>query len=77
MTIASIVTPTPPAPGTNVVLTGAVTKTHLSGSAVYLPSILGGMILQSQTLTPLRTDPRLRDATDTVSNGAGGPRPGG
>ena len=56
-------------------LTGAVTKTHLSGSAVYLPSIVGGMILQSQTLTPLRTDPRLRDATDTVSNGAGGAAP--
>ena len=33
------------------------------------------MILQSQTLTPLRTDPRLRDATDTVSNGAGGAAP--
>ena len=75
MTIESIVTPTPPAPGANVVLTSAVTKTHLSGSAVYLPSIVGGMILQSQTLTPLRTDPRLRDATDTVSNGAGGAAP--
>ena len=75
VTIESIITPTPPAPGTNVVLTGAVTKTHLSGSAVYLPSIVGGMILQSQTLTPLRTDPRLRDATDTVSNGAGGSAP--
>ena len=75
VTIASIVTPTPPAPGTNVVLAAPVTKTHLSGSAVYLPSIVGGMILQSQTLTPLRTDPRLRDATDTVSNGAGGAAP--
>ena len=56
-------------------LTSALTKTHLSGSAVYLPSIVGGKILQSQTLTPLRTDPRLRDATDTVSNGAGGAAP--
>ena len=39
---------------------------------MYLPSIVDGKILQSQTLTPLRTDPRLRDATDTVANGAGG-----
>jgi type 1 glutamine amidotransferase len=75
VTIASVVTPNPAAPAPNVVLTGAVTKTHLSGSAVYLPQILGGTVLQSQTLTPLRTDPRLRDATDTVSNGAGGSAP--
>jgi type 1 glutamine amidotransferase len=75
VTIASVVTPNPAAPLPNVVLTGAVTKTHLSGSGVYLPSITGGTILQSQTLTPLRTDPRLRDATDTVTNGAGGAAP--
>ncbi len=70
--IASIVSPAPAAPAPNVVLTSALTKTHLVGANVYLPSIVDGKILQSQTLTPLRTDPRLRDATDTVSNGAGG-----
>jgi type 1 glutamine amidotransferase len=74
-TIASIVTPNPAAPAPNVVLAGALTNAHLSGSAVYLPAIVGGTILQSRTLTPLRTDPRLRDATDTVSNGAGGAAP--
>ena len=31
--------------------------------------------MQSSTLTPLRTDPRLRDPSDTVSNGAGGAAP--
>ena len=70
--IASVVDPAPAAPAPNVVLTSALTKTHLVGAAVYLPSIVDGKILQSQTLTPLRTDPRLRDATDTVTNGAGG-----
>ena len=75
VTIASIVTPNPAAPAPNVVLTGAVAKTHLAGSAVYVPSIVGGTILQSATLTPLRTDPRLRDAIDTVANGAGGAAP--
>ncbi|MDA0182236.1 ThuA domain-containing protein [Solirubrobacter phytolaccae] len=69
--IASLVTPAP-ATGPNVTLAGALTKPHLSGSAVFLPSIVDGKILQSQTLTPLRTDPRLRDASDTVANGAGG-----
>ena len=39
---------------------------------MYLPAIIDGKILQSKTLTPLRTDPRRRDATDTVANGAGG-----
>ena len=48
-------------------LTSALTKTHLSGAAVYVPQIVDGKILQSQTLTPLRTDPRLRDPSDTVS----------
>ena len=72
VTIASIVTPAPAAPAPNVTLTSPLTKTHLSGAGVYLPSIIGGKVLQSQTLTPLRNDPRLRDATDTVTNGAGG-----
>jgi type 1 glutamine amidotransferase len=40
-----------------------------------VPSIVDGKILQSQTLTPLRTDPRLRDPSDTVANGAGGAAP--
>ena len=54
-------------------LTSALTKTHLTGAGVYVPAILGGTILQSKTLSPLvLTDPRRRDATDTVSNGAGG-----
>jgi type 1 glutamine amidotransferase len=75
VTIASVVDPSPPAPAPNVVLTSAVQKTHLSGSAVYLPQIVGGKIMQSQSLTPLRTDPRLRDPSDTVSNGAGGAAP--
>ena len=56
-------------------LTSALTKSHLSGAAVYVPQIVDGKILQSQTLTPLRTDPRFRDATDTVTNGAGGSAP--
>jgi type 1 glutamine amidotransferase len=75
VTIASIVDPPPAAPAPNVVLTSAVQKAHLSGSAVYLPQIVDGKILQSQSLTPLRTDPRLRDPSDTVSNGAGGAAP--
>ena len=73
--IASIVSPAPAAPAPNVTLTSALTKNHLTGAAVYVPQIVDGKILQSQTLTPLRTDPRLRDATDTVSNGAGGSAP--
>ena len=40
-----------------------------------MPQIVDGKILQSQTLTPLRTDPRLRDPSDTVANGAGGAAP--
>ena len=56
-------------------LTSALTKNHLNGAAVYVPQVVDGKILQSQTLTPLRTDPRLRDPTDTVSNGAGGSAP--
>ena len=75
VTIASIATPDPAAPAPNVALTGALAKSHLSGAAVYVPQILGGKILQSQTLTPLRTDPRRRDDSDTVSNGAGGAAP--
>ena len=73
--IASVVDPPPAAPAANVVLTSAVQKTHLVGAAVYVPQILDGKILQSQTLTPLRTDPRLRDPSDTVANGAGGAAP--
>ena len=56
-------------------LAGALTKAHLSGAAVYVPQIVDGKILQSKSLTPLRTDPRLRDPSDTVSNGAGGAAP--
>jgi type 1 glutamine amidotransferase len=69
--IASIVDPAP-ASGANVTLVGALTKPHLSGVTVIQPSIVDGKVLQSQALTPLRTDPRLRDASDTVVNGAGG-----
>ena len=73
VTIASIVTPAPAAPAANVVLASPLTKTHLTGAGVYVPAILGGTILQSRTLSPfVLTDPRRRDATDTVSNGAGG-----
>ena len=70
--IASIVSPAPPAPAPNVTLSTPVQKLHLAGSAVYVPSIVDGKVMQSQTLTPLRTDPRRRDASDTVANGAGG-----
>jgi type 1 glutamine amidotransferase len=73
VTIASIVTPAPAAPAANVVLASALTKTHLNGAGVYVPAIVGGTILQSRTLSPfVLTDPRRRDATDTVSNGSGG-----
>ena len=72
MKIASIVDPPPAAPDANVTLVGALTKSHLSGAAVYVPQVVDGKILQSQALTPLRTDPRLRDPSDTVANGAGG-----
>jgi type 1 glutamine amidotransferase len=70
--IASVVSPAPPAPAPNVTLSAPVQKLHLAGSAVYVPSIVDGKVMQSQTLTPLRTDPRRRDASDTVANGAGG-----
>ena len=73
--IASVVDPPPAAPAANVVLTSALQKTHLVGANVYVPQIVDGKILQSQTLTPLRTDPRLRDPSDTVANGAGGAAP--
>ena len=72
VTIANIVDPAPAAPEPNITLSSALTKSHLSGAAVYLPAIIDGKILQSKTLTPLRTDPRRRDVTDTVANGAGG-----
>ncbi len=73
MKIASIVDPARPRRRRRTSsLTSALTKTHLVGAAVYVPQIVDGKILQSQTLTPLRTDPRLRDASDTVANGAGG-----
>ena len=58
--IASIVTPAPAAPAPNVTLTSALTKNHLNGAAVYLPQVVDGKILQSQTLTPTATDPRLQ-----------------
>ncbi|WP_028064125.1 ThuA domain-containing protein [Solirubrobacter soli] len=73
--IATIISPEPAAPAPNVTLTSALAKSHVAGSNVYVPSIVDGKILQSQTLTPLRTDPRLRDATDTVASGAGGAAP--
>ena len=73
VTIQSLVVPAPAAPAANVVLTSPLTKTHLTGAGVYVPAILGGTILQSKTLSPfVLTDPRRRDATDTVSNGSGG-----
>ena len=74
VTIASIVDrPRLPAPDTERRPDErAARRPTSSGSAVYLPSIVDGMILQSQTLTPTRTDPRRRDATDTVANGSGG-----
>ncbi len=73
--IATVISPAPAAPAANVTLTSALAKDHLSGVQVYVPQVVEGKILQSQSLTPLRTDPRLRDATDTVSNGAGGAAP--
>ena len=73
--IATVISPAPAAPEPNVVLTSPLQKDHGAGANVYLPSVVDGKILQSQTLTPLRTDPRLRDATDTVANGAGGAAP--
>ena len=73
--IASVVTPAPAAPAPNVVLTSALTKNHLNGVAVYVPQVVDGKILQSQTLTPIFADPRLNDPTDTVTNGAGGSAP--
>ncbi|WP_157592483.1 ThuA domain-containing protein [Solirubrobacter soli] len=73
--IASIVTPAPAAPAPNVTLASPLTKGHLSGIAVYVPQVVDGKILQSQTLTPIFADPRLNDPTDTVSNGAGGGAP--
>src|SRR4051794_866859 len=73
--IASVDTTNPAAPAPNVTLTSALTKNHLSGSAVYVPQVVDGKILQSQTLLPVFADPRLIDPTDTVSNGAGGSAP--
>ncbi len=73
--IATILSPPPAAPAANVTFTSALTKNHLNGVAVYVPQVVDGKILQSQSLTPLRTDPRLNDPTDTVSNGAGGSAP--
>ncbi|RKQ87265.1 trehalose utilization protein [Solirubrobacter pauli] len=63
------------APAPNIIFTSALTRAHQSGSAVYVPQVVDGKILQSQTLTPLRSDPRLRDLSDTVSTGAGGSAP--
>ncbi|MDA0160779.1 ThuA domain-containing protein [Solirubrobacter ginsenosidimutans] len=73
--IASVVSPAPAAPAPNVVLTSALTKNHLNGVSVYVPQVVDGKILQSQTLTPTFADPRLADPTDTVTNGAGGSAP--
>ena len=63
------------APAPNITFTTALTRPHLSGASAYVPQVVDGKILQSQTLTPLRTDPRLRDPSDTVSTGAGGSAP--
>src|SRR4051794_21419840 len=73
--IASVVSPAPAAPAPNVVLTSALAKNHINGASVYVPQVVDGKILQSQTLTPIFADPRLNDPTDTVSNGAGGSAP--
>jgi type 1 glutamine amidotransferase len=73
--IASVVSPAPAAPAPNVVLTSALAKNHINGASVYVPQVVDGKILQSQTLTPIFADPRLIDPTDTVSNGAGGSAP--
>src|SRR4051794_1468175 len=73
--IAGVDTSNPAAPAPNVTLTSALTKNHLNGASVYLPQVVDGKILQSQTLLPVFADPRLQDPTDTVSNGAGGSAP--
>src|SRR4051812_41424944 len=73
--IASIVSPAPAAPAPNVVLTSALAKNHLNGASVYVPQVVDGKILQSQTLLPSFADPRLQDPTDTVATGAGGSSP--
>src|SRR3954454_7930854 len=73
--IASVVSPAPAAPAPNVVLASALAKNHINGASVYVPQVVDGKILQSQTLTPIFADPRLNDPTDTVSNGAGGSAP--
>src|SRR4051794_38015858 len=73
--IASVDPSSPAAPAPNVTLTSALTKNHISGASVYLPQVLDGKILQSQTLAPSFADPRLQDPTDTVSTGAGGSAP--
>src|SRR3954451_22604764 len=73
--IASVDSTSPAAPAPNVTLTAALTKNHISGASVYLPQVVDGKILQSQTLAPSFADPRLQDPTDTVSTGAGGSAP--
>ena len=73
--IASIDTSGPAAPAPNVVLTSALTKNHISGALLYVPQVIDGKILQSQSLLPVFADPRLIDPTDTVSTGAGGSAP--
>src|SRR3954454_5436337 len=73
--IAGIDTSNPAAPAPNVTLTSALTKNHLNGASVYLPQVVDGKILQSQTLLPIFADPRLQDPTDTVANGAAGSAP--
>ena len=73
--IASVVSPAPAAPAPNVVLMSALTKNHINGVAVYVPQVVDGKILQSQTLTPIFGDPRLLDPTDTVTNGSNGGAP--
>jgi type 1 glutamine amidotransferase len=69
--IAAIPSPAPAAPAPNVTLVSPVAKNHLNGSSVYVPQVVDGKILQSQTLLPIFADPRLIDPTDTVTNGAG------
>ena len=71
VTIASIVTPAPAAPAANVIITAPLTKTHLAGAPVFVPTIVADKILQSKTLLPILTDPRQQFTGDT-SNGSGG-----
>ena len=73
VTIASVVDPAPAAPEPNVILTSSPGRSRTwPAPRCSCRRSSTGKILQSKTLTPLRTDPRRRDASDTVANGAGG-----